>query len=544
MKYIRLLFALGLVLLTGCSETEESVVTDNTLETVGSRKMPEAATPAAPEMPGVGIPKVTEVSFYKDWKLTKPMTQAVAPGTQVFIKVVFSEPMKHNVSDGKQARPILYYKEEGKKMVQFKMAAHGAGGKDFIPGDAKPLGGGTDDYLCKYTVPEAGTEVAFMVGKLSVDLQGNTLAAFYRHSVKLQVQTERTKQPIPIEPSVDVHPGLAEEPITQEYIEGFAVADLLPESAWVLDFPGPYREYAPPESSPRDFVGRVCMRVASISMYVKEWATEDYIAPVSSAIVTITKGPRRGEQVTTNEGGYYHFKDVDTDNLYLRVERVYLEPKEVIVYRTRPTELQNLRPNEVFNAEHQSRERVQNAPGTILMGLRWPDAVRFILEEELMPHDLLCSTGVDLLDRFVAGLYGGHHISIINTPKDRNALTYGIFAHELAHARQHAVAIMHGVDSPLGSNWGDTPEGRAYEKAWKKDLEEVPKNNWLGPLDKSDYFDQNLHENAAEFCSFYWELKIGSTAWNYELTRDGGIQARAPNRYKWAETHLNTKYNN
>ena len=74
--------------------------------------------------------------------------------------------------------------------MRFKMAAHGASGADFVSGDAKPRGGGTDDYICKYRiVPEdAGKQVAIMIGKWSVDLEGNPLAAFYRHSVKLQVK--------------------------------------------------------------------------------------------------------------------------------------------------------------------------------------------------------------------------------------------------------------------------------------------------------------------------------------------------------------------
>lgn len=70
-------------------------------------------------------------------------------------------------------------------------------GKDFISGDAKPLGGGTDDYVCKYTVP-ADVTGAFgaAVGKFSADEEGNILAAFYTHSKKLKVGVTVAPPPV------------------------------------------------------------------------------------------------------------------------------------------------------------------------------------------------------------------------------------------------------------------------------------------------------------------------------------------------------------
>ena len=352
----------------------------------------------------------------------------------------------------------------------------------------------------------------------------------------------------PVPPSI--HPSLVEESVTHyKYSGDIAAGHFLPPSAWVLDFPGPYRRYTPPESGPEDFVGRVCMRVVSISNAVNTWAADDYVAPVSNALVTITDGPRAGEQVTTDEGGYYLFPNVAGDKLYLRVERAYLEPKEVIAYRSGPTTLQELRPNEVFNAEYQNRERLNNSPGMVLMGLRWPDTVRFILEDEPLPHDLLCVMGIVVSDPTklgASGLYGGHTVLITNPPERsgkyswdyKNILSYRTLTHELAHARQHAVAIMHGGSTT--SDWKNTPEGKAYREAWEKDLEEIPYDLWLGTLDKSDYFKSNILENAAEFCAMYFEVGL---EWNYEITRDGGIRERAPNRFQWAETYVNTQYN-
>ena len=343
------------------------------------------------------------------------------------------------------------------------------------------------------------------------------------------------KEPEKPEEQPKVDPESTEEPEEPELADPVTpeieTADILPPSAWVLDFPGPYRKHTPPESNPEDFVGQVCMPTEGDDY--NNWAEADHVAPVSGVTVTITHGPRTGEQVTTNEGGYYHFREVVGDELYLRVEREHLEPKEVIVHRSHPTELQKLRPNEVFDAQHQERERPQNAPGTILVGLRWPDAVRFILKEELLPHDTLFIMGTKSpITR--RGAYGVHEVALLNSPEDRGKLSYSTLAHELAHARQHAVAIMHGGNGIGGAwwapEWENTPEGKDYAKAWKKDLEEIPPNLWIGPLDKSDYFEENLIENAAEFCSYFW----GMGRWEKLKLKE-----RTPNRYQWAEEWLN-----
>ena len=511
-----------LTLTFGCSETEESTLgplDNHALGMVGNSKKPDDA-PAAPQMPGAGTPKVVEVGYYSDRKLTNPITEPVEAGKTIFIKVVFSEPMRHVVSDTKEARPVLYHVREGKSLTRFKIVKRGAGGKDFVNGDAKPWHSGTDDYICKYIVPEK--EVTIAVGKWSVDLEDNPLAEFYRHPAKLQVK--------------ELHPSLREEPITYGYsFFGNSVAfDVLPLSAWVLDFPGPYREHAPPESNPRDFVGRVCMMVSGANYDNWRAAGGDRIAPVSLALVTITRGPRKGEQVITDEGGYFLFPNVEGDKMYLRVQRAYLEPKEVIVYRSHPTELQQLGPNRVFSADHQNREWSGNAPGIILVGIRWPDAVRPVLESELLPHDLLLIIGP-----FVRtyGYYSFTHqmIGVFNEPEDKVELNHGTLLHELAHARQDAVAIMHHGNAT--GSWRDTPEGREYKAAWEKDLAEIPRNLWLGHLEDSDHYKENLLENSAQYCFLYWNFNSGMQH-EYHLIRDGGIPARTPNRYKWCQKYL------
>ena len=180
------------IFLTGCSETEETTilgpVDSSTLNTVGKMKKPEHIdAPAAPQMPGMGTPSVTEVGYYKDSRLTKPLTGTVKQGKTIYTKVVFSEPMKHIASDEKNARPILSFVIDG-KATRYRVKPHRASGENFQSGDCKPLGKGTDDYICKYTVhsDDAGT-FTLKVGKFSLDADGNTLANTYTHETTLQL---------------------------------------------------------------------------------------------------------------------------------------------------------------------------------------------------------------------------------------------------------------------------------------------------------------------------------------------------------------------
>lgn len=528
--YLVCLFAFALLMtLIGCSDMEETI--ENPV-TVGSLKYIEETVPAAPQAPGIGKPFVKEIDYYKDWKLTKPLSGTVKPGTTFWIKVVFSEPMQLKVADDNTARPILYYRT-GKTLTRFRIAKRSAGGEDFVSGDAKPWRDGTDDYICKYTVPKEATgKFVVSVGKFNADKDGNTLSAFYTHKEQL------TFGAVPATPVEHTDPV---DPIMYQYINDIPVADILPSSAWVLDFPGPYKEYLPPKGGPKDFIGQVCMPVSN-----SDWAKLGNVAPITNAIVTITEGPRIGESVVTNEGGYYLFKDMDEDELYLRVVREYLEPKEVIVHRHSHTTPQKLESNRVLDPlYHIDETQPQNIPGTVLMGVRWPDAVRFITEEVLLPHEVLCTMTPRLPHQerlAIGGYYENHVVTVVNRHEDKGKIFHGVLAHELAHARQHAVAIAHGnsTDGDWGDSWEKTPEGKAYKEAREKDLREVSPKNWIGTLDKNEYYESDLLENTAQFCSLYWGVDTWHS-WNYEETRGGGIRVRAPNRFKWAEEWLKRK---
>lgn len=195
--------ALGIIVATilGCGETDDPVDLEESAaaDTLGVMKMPEMVA-AAPSAPQTGF-YVKEVGYYADWKLSEPLSGAVTPGTKVFVKVVFSEPVKFVVADDDSARPILYYRTN-KKRLRFRIAQHGASGEDFVSGDAKPWGGGTDDYIGKFVIPEDVTgRFRVEIGKWNMNEAGEPLPAFYVHDEELQI-AEEMSQPTVQEPAV------------------------------------------------------------------------------------------------------------------------------------------------------------------------------------------------------------------------------------------------------------------------------------------------------------------------------------------------------
>ncbi len=641
------LLLICLTTLFGCGETEETTLTPMddgaVFGTMGAMKVPEGA-PAAPQMPEVGIPRVTDVGFYHDWKLTKAVTSPVKPGERVFIKVAFSEPMKHVVSEGKEARPIIYHKVDKEQQIHFKMAAHGARGEDFVSGDAKPLHGGTDDYICKLIVPDEAEEVAIHIGKWSIDLQGNPLAKFYRHPVKLQVKhlapPAETKE---IEPEI---PGLHDPTSEIEVLEVsyYLDADLtiplfksdkvgVGESVYskvVFSEPVPvvvandssarpviyHSDDVPyPDESgdrlfantqyhikPHDavlqsgeakpyqgsnttficryvvltedaggffftfinpdinlllgatffpddvaFVYRVRRDEQVDTQTITQWNAQDFTGvvctpdrhekhtplvavPVPSATVTITAGKHSGEHVRTDGNGRYLFKDIWENELRLRVEKEYFEPKEVVVHRHRATTL-------LDGTETNPFDGIQSSPGGVLIGYAWPDEVRFIFEEVVVSPDLLYVN-----DRFTVGRYQysnrKHGLCIVSTELYAGSynLILSIIAHEIAHAHQHALATLNGV-----RDWENTPEGRAYIEALNKDLKEFG----MVEGDQSPTHGISVpDENAAEISSWYWSIGKwrdgNSEAWTRILLKE--IFPKIPNRLAWAKEWLNKKY--
>ncbi|MXV76149.1 hypothetical protein F4Z99_17985 [Candidatus Poribacteria bacterium] len=275
-----------------------------------------------------------------------------------------------------------------------------------------------------------------------------------------------------------------------------------------------------PVRNPGDFIGQV------FAPKPEDWQTRPEAQPITGVTLTIASGPRSGESVATNPSGYYCFPNVKEDELHLRVEKEHFEPKEVMVRRSGPTILAN------GDVPNYTRDPQQH-PGNILIGHRWPDEVRFILEETLVVHDLLYVEGGRLpKGTDLGGFYSLGVVVIYSYQyadwKDTVGLL-GTFAHEIAHAHQHATVSVDGSAWEV-HGWKDTPEGRAYEEARRKDWEQVGKS----PLDNI-YGDGGaggvaLTETAAETCAHYWSVDRwgGRTAY-------GLLEVEAPNRYQWAE---------
>ena len=280
-------------------------------------------------------------------------------------------------------------------------------------------------------------------------------------------------------------------------------------------------EYPAPEGDHGDFIGQVRGSIGGRSI--------ESTQPVVGATVTVVKGPMAGERVITNRGGYYHFREVTGDELHLLVEKEHFEPKEVIVHRSRPTTLTN-QALPIYPSD------AQHTPGIILIGRRWPDEVRFILDEVFLVPDLLL-----VMNSFDERTDSSGTYSPNGTIKIwGDGIRTGTHAHELAHAHQHALELFYGGDAPGNFQkvrWKDTPEGKAYTIARDKDLREV------GELDTDSIpgYDGNvLFENAANVCADYWTVDPFFTALDGDYHK--GLQVKAPNRYKWCKEWLNKKY--
>ncbi len=592
--------------ITGCGdeEIENPVgIKEDAAETVGSLKMPDTA-PGAPMLQKVkGAPTVKSVNYYSDWKLTKPLTGAVPAGKTIYIKVEFSESMKLVVADGKQSRPILYRRING-KTTRFNIADFGAKGEDFSSGDAKPRKT-TTSFICKYTVqPKDTGEFVFAIGKLSVDLEGNALPAFYTHKEKLRLG----KPSAPTVKSVGYYSdGRLTKPITDAIPPGTLVYTKIMFSEEMeqavsdginarpklyyridgrdirhnivpLDATGKY--YAPgdtkPGKTPATYIGKYRIQpndrgkftlivgresaskngVKMAKQYVHaetlhilepppEIITRDtarpgaqdlagfvYIPqqpisakhfyrsrvyPVPGATVTALSGPVSGKRIITDRDGRYIFRNVGGEALHLRVEKEGFEPKEVLVHRSRPTTLAN-------GVKMNFPKDVQNTPGNILVGHRWPDTARKVLSKVTVVHDLLYVDARELSTPMRSGgWYGDGIVWTLWALKDFNELTFRvILVHEITHAHQHAVVSIDGSGSVF--DWEETAEGKAFIEATRKDRAEVGEHLIL---DQDPYYRNDMSENAAEFYALYW-LSI-----TRELTRE-----QAPNRFKWVDTWL------
>ena len=415
-------------------------------------------------------PTILEVSWYRDWRMTQPLRAAdsvVHPGDTVYTTVIFSEPVVHTVANDETARPALFIVIDG-MATRYRMLSRGSG---FRGGEeAKPRSGRGTDYLCKYTIPAGivGTP-ALRVGSTTTDIAGNAA-----------------------ETSVHTAP--------------FTITEPEPEL---------------PEPHENDFTGQVVIPTAD--QVERGWRVPT--RPVAGVTLTVLSGERAGEQSVTDEDGNYRFADRarETRSLRLQTEKEGFEPKEVIVHRSRPTET-------IDDGVHFSlvERKLQETPGTILVGHAWPDKVQFILEETALPHDLILVRVEDL-----PGTRSGSYGSGVIVVENRNCLVYTI-AHELGHAHQHALAVIEEGPNASVHEWEHTSEGIAYLRAREKDWAEVGKawydgGRYLTPI-----------ENMAETAKFFWNIRGGFDTPQCFSTMK--ITEEAPNRVHWAQEWLGKQY--
>ena len=229
-----------IVTITGCGEVEEEATTTEftgdtatAIGTIGEMKVLPDAAPGAPSAPVDGSPYVKSVRYYSDWQLTEEVNseEPVPVGTLIYIHIVFSEPVKHRITDNPKkdgALPVLFYWVNG-GITRFRIMQHGASGEDFTSGDAKPKGGGTDDFICKYRVrkKDQGSQFWIRIGRWSVDLEWNKMPNHYVHETRLRLgEPEPEEKEEPEQPAEESEPTVTDD--TEKEPEPTQPADTIP----------------------------------------------------------------------------------------------------------------------------------------------------------------------------------------------------------------------------------------------------------------------------------------------------------------------------
>lgn len=537
------------------------------------RKPPEVIriTPAA----------VDSITYYRDPNLTRPFTGSVKIGETIYTKVVFSKAVPVTIADDGKARPqMLAF--IGSKWFQYTMKPHST---NLQSRDAKPYRNTGHTFVCKYTAQAADAGNLFFgnvyVGDRSVS--GDSLLIDDDGTPATITSITYYRDPNLTERLIDS--VLAGETIYTKIVFSKAVpfitGDDISARPYILSLIGgkslqyrvisrdanlqdgdtkPYQntshifickyvtqtedvgspfvtnvnfEYGPDgenplqitffvytdpgtgnepmliSQNPQDFLGTVLFPKPAVDVSPRAVA-----GPIADVTVTIMAGLRAGESTITNRHGQYLFSNVAGDTLHLRVERKHFEPKEVIVHRSRPTILAK-------GATPNFPQDPQKNPGTILIGQRWPDEIRFILEETLIMPDLLyVEGGLRPENSAFSGFYAR---GVIVVYSGTGALS--LLAHEIAHAHQHALVSLDGSGNI--DDWVNTPEGRAFAEAREKDWAAYGKVGY----DTVPHFT-SLLESAAETCAYWW-----STG-QWERPSYQKVVKSIPNRFKWAEEWL------
>ena len=515
-------------------------------------------------------PTVKSVGYYSDWQLTKPLTGTITSGTLVYTKIVFSEEMEQVVSDGVSARPEMYYRI-GDRDVQHNIVQLDARGRQYTHGDTRPSKAQAT-YVGRYRI-QSGDYGAFtlVVGTESANKEGVRLTEAYVHTEVLRI-------PEPPPPTVTITgapTGVNNTDVVRVTVRGRGVThykysvntgeqcgeygnptqihrrlavnvSALPDGTvtlcvlgkntadvwqteptmvqWTRDSSVVPEPLIPPVTDNTPEVEPIAIPGAqdfSGFVYIPKQLTgtsyypyRSRVSPVSSVTVTAMSGSVSGKRVATDQNGRYIFRNVGEDTLRLRVEKEGFESKEVVVYRSHPTTLSN-------GVKANFPGDIQNTPGNILIGHRWPDEARRVLNKVTVVHDLLYIDARGLPNPR-GDWKGQYNDGIVWVFEYINETTFRVLlVHEIMHAHQHAMVSIDG--SGITSSWTQTTEGKAFIAAMKKDRTEVGDHPIL---DRHPYLTNSPLEGAAEFYALYW-LSLP------HLTRQ-----QAPNRFRWADTWL------
>ena len=267
---------------------------------------------------------------------------------------------------------------------------------------------------------------------------------------------------------------------------------------------------------PPDFVGQVLIPA--------DMRPRSHAIPADSVSVTIVSGPRAGEEVETDQNGQYVFPEVEEDRLHIRLEKEKHETKEAIVHRTKATTLTDTLPLEY--------EGPQDTPGTVLIGLAWPEYSKQVMDTLSVIADLLLISSED------QEVYGWG-VAAVKDPEEPNPSKTGL-THEICHAHQHGVVRPRGGGTGSGTGWGSdwisSPEAKAYLEAREADREEIGYNRLATFLD-DPWNDSNLSiiEENANVCAYWWGA--GYRRYDIEYWR-AWLKEHLPNRAEWAKEWL------
>ena len=350
--------------------------------------------------------------------------------------------------------PVVSYTTRGNEK-RFTLAQRGG---IHWRGTCKPVDVENTTFVCRQTAREDSYQVTVLAD--TADLSGNRLGEAV------------------VSPVLEVKP--------QERV----VAETMVEPTGQGTAQIPTHRAPQPVQGADDFVGAV---------YIPDPKHNDLLRtgalPVPDATVIIMSGSRSGERVTTSQSGQYIFQGVAENSLHLRVEKSDLEPKEVIVHRTRATTLAD-------GTALRYTDDPQHIAGNILVGHRIPDAARSILSRISVVDDLLYINSGSYRRHNAFGFYQ-HGVAVV---AEGDLFT---IAHEFFHAHQDTWAPDNAWD------WLETPEGRAYMQAREKDLNEFG-------ISSADRRGEIHFETAADVFAWYW-------------SGTGDIKQKAPYRYAWAE---------